>query len=33
LLLAEGRAAGVDRHLMGETALPALIKPTAVPQR
>src|SRR6476660_7492647 len=33
LLLAEGRAAGVDRHLMGETALPAQIKPTAVPQR
>ena len=33
--IAEGRtaAAGVDRHLRGETALPAPIKPTAVPQR
>ncbi|HKP39995.1 glutamate synthase subunit beta [Mycobacterium sp.] len=33
--IAEGRAAaaGVDRHLMGRTALPAPIKPTAVPQR
>jgi glutamate synthase (NADPH/NADH) small chain len=33
--IAEGRAAaaGVDRYLMGESALPAPIKPTAVPQR
>jgi glutamate synthase (NADPH) small chain len=33
--IAEGRAAaaGVDRFLMGRTALPAPIKPTAVPQR
>jgi glutamate synthase (NADPH/NADH) small chain len=33
--IAEGRAAaaGVDRHLMGSTALPAPIKPTAAPQR
>jgi glutamate synthase (NADPH/NADH) small chain len=33
--IAEGRAAaaGVDRFLMGETALPAPIKPTAAPQR
>jgi glutamate synthase (NADPH) small chain len=33
--IAEGRAAaaGVDRYLMGQTALPAPIKPTAVPQR
>lgn len=33
--IAEGRAAaaGVDRYLMGETALPSPIKPTAVPQR
>jgi len=33
--IAEGRAAaaGVDRYLMGHTALPAPIKPTAVPQR
>ena len=33
--IAEGRAAaaGVDRYLMGRTALPAPIKPTAVPQR
>jgi glutamate synthase (NADPH/NADH) small chain len=33
--IAEGRAAaaGVDRFLMGHTALPAPIKPTAVPQR
>jgi glutamate synthase (NADPH) small chain len=33
--IAEGRAAaaGVDRHLMGRTALPAPIKPSAVPQR
>jgi glutamate synthase (NADPH/NADH) small chain len=33
--IAEGRAAaaGVDRYLMGGTALPAPIKPTAVPQR
>ena len=33
--IAEGRAAaaGVDRHLMRETALPAPIKPTAVRQR
>ncbi len=33
--IAEGRAAAsaVDRHLMGQTALPAPIKPTAVPQR
>jgi glutamate synthase (NADPH/NADH) small chain len=33
--IAEGRAAaaGVDRYLMGKTALPAPIKPTAVPQR
>ena len=33
--IAEGRAAaaGVDRYLMGDTALPAPIKPTAVPQR
>jgi glutamate synthase (NADPH/NADH) small chain len=33
--IAEGRAAaaGVDRYLMGNTALPAPIKPTAVPQR
>ena len=34
-LLAEGRAAaaGVDRFLMGSTALPAPIAPTAAPQR
>jgi len=33
--IAEGRsaAAGVDRHLMGHSALPAPIPPTAVPQR
>ncbi|MGV9803194.1 glutamate synthase subunit beta, partial [Mycobacterium sp. NPDC003449] len=33
--IAEGRAAaaGVDRYLMGDTALPAPIKPTAAPQR
>ncbi len=33
--IAEGRAAaaGVDRFLVGETALPAPIKPTAAPQR
>ncbi|KAA0085406.1 glutamate synthase subunit beta [Mycolicibacterium sp. P9-64] len=33
--IAEGRAAaaGVDRYLMGTTALPAPIKPTAAPQR
>ncbi|HSA40944.1 MAG TPA: FAD-dependent oxidoreductase, partial [Mycobacterium sp.] len=33
--IAEGRAAaaGVDRYLMGETALPAPIAPTAAPQR
>ncbi len=33
--IAEGRAAaaGADRYLMGQTALPAPIKPTAVPQR
>ena len=33
--IAEGRAAaaGVDRYLMGSTALPAPIKPTAAPQR
>ncbi|MCH9723230.1 MAG: glutamate synthase subunit beta [Actinomycetia bacterium] len=33
--IAEGRAAaaGVDRYLMGHTALPAPIAPTAVPQR
>ncbi len=33
--IAEGRAAaaGVDRYLMGRTALPAPIKPTALPQR
>jgi glutamate synthase (NADPH/NADH) small chain len=33
--IAEGRAAaaGVDRYLMGATALPAPIKPTAAPQR
>jgi glutamate synthase (NADPH/NADH) small chain len=33
--IAEGRAAaaGVDRFLMGETALPAPIAPTAAPQR
>ena len=33
--IAEGRAAaaGVDRYLMGNTALPSPIKPTAVPQR
>ena len=33
--IAEGRAAaaGVDRHLMGHTALPAPIPPTAAPQR
>ncbi|MBO0679833.1 glutamate synthase subunit beta [Mycolicibacterium sp. S2-37] len=33
--IAEGRAAaaGVDRYLMGQSALPAPIKPTAVPQR
>jgi glutamate synthase (NADPH/NADH) small chain len=33
--IAEGRAAaaGVDRYLMGKSALPAPIKPTAVPQR
>jgi glutamate synthase (NADPH/NADH) small chain len=33
--IAEGRAAaaGVDNYLMGATALPAPIKPTAVPQR
>jgi glutamate synthase (NADPH/NADH) small chain len=33
--IAEGRAAaaGVDRYLMGQTALPAPIRPTAAPQR
>ena len=33
--IAEGRAAaaGVDRYLMGDSALPAPIKPTAAPQR
>ncbi|MDH6195376.1 glutamate synthase (NADPH/NADH) small chain [Mycobacterium frederiksbergense] len=33
--IAEGRAAaaGVDRYLMGRTALPSPIKPTAAPQR
>ncbi|OBF50109.1 glutamate synthase subunit beta [Mycolicibacterium monacense] len=33
--IAEGRAAaaGVDRYLMGSSALPAPIRPTAVPQR
>ncbi|MUL83175.1 MULTISPECIES: glutamate synthase subunit beta [unclassified Mycolicibacterium] len=33
--IAEGRAAaaGVDRYLMGKTALPVPIKPTAAPQR
>ncbi|WP_197376386.1 glutamate synthase subunit beta [Mycolicibacterium baixiangningiae] len=33
--IAEGRAAatGVDRYLMGKSALPAPIKPTAAPQR
>lgn len=33
--IAEGRAAaaGVDRYLMGQSALPAPIKPTTVPQR
>ncbi|BBZ63793.1 dihydropyrimidine dehydrogenase subunit A [Mycolicibacterium monacense] len=33
--IAEGRAAaaGVDRYLMGKSALPAPIRPTAVPQR
>jgi glutamate synthase (NADPH/NADH) small chain len=33
--IAEGRAAaaGVDRYLMGESALPAPIRPTAAPQR
>jgi glutamate synthase (NADPH/NADH) small chain len=33
--IAEGRAAaaGVDRYLMGHTALPVPIKPTAAPQR
>ena len=33
--IAEGRAAAaaVDRYLMGRTALPAPIKPTAAPQR
>jgi glutamate synthase (NADPH/NADH) small chain len=33
--IAEGRAAaaGVDQYLMGRTALPAPIKPTAAPQR
>jgi glutamate synthase (NADPH) small chain len=33
--IAEGRAAaaGADRYLMGQTALPAPIKPTAAPQR
>ncbi len=33
--IAEGRAAaaGVDRYLIGSTALPAPIKPTDVPQR
>src|SRR5271168_3968751 len=33
--IAEGRAAaaGVDRFLMGQTALPAPVKPTAAPQR
>jgi glutamate synthase (NADPH/NADH) small chain len=33
--IAEGRsvAAAVDRHLMGETALPAPIVPTASPLR
>lgn len=33
--IAEGRAAaaGVDRYLMGQSALPAPIKPTAAPQR
>jgi glutamate synthase (NADPH/NADH) small chain len=33
--IAEGRAAaaGVDHFLMGQTALPAPIAPTAAPQR
>ena len=33
--IAEGRAAAaaVDKYLMGHSALPAPIKPTAVPQR
>ncbi len=33
--IAEGRAAAaaVDRYLMGHSALPAPIKPTAAPQR
>jgi glutamate synthase (NADPH/NADH) small chain len=33
--IAEGRAAaaGVDRYLMGQTALPVPIEPTAAPQR
>ena len=33
--IAEGRAAaaGVDRYLMGKSALPVVIKPTAAPQR
>ena len=33
--IAEGRAAaaGVDRYLMGESALPRPIEPTAAPQR
>ena len=33
--IAEGRAAaaGVDRYLMGHSALPAPIRPTAAPQR
>jgi glutamate synthase (NADPH) small chain len=33
--IAEGRAAaaGVDRYLMGRTALPAPIKPSTAPQR
>jgi len=33
--IAEGRAAaaGVDRYLMGDSALPVPIKPTAAPQR
>ena len=33
--IAEGRAAaaGVDRYLMGHSALPAPIAPTAAPQR
>jgi len=33
--IAEGRAAaaGVDRYLMGQSALPRPIEPTAAPQR